>query len=62
MRQTKWVFQKEKYGVEVGRPSCRSRFEQQEQGTEAERLGHAEEMSNKLSQQKTTGLTSTLQV
>jgi hypothetical protein len=23
MRQTKWVFQKEKYGVEVGRPSYR---------------------------------------
>jgi hypothetical protein len=39
-------------GVEVGRPSCRSRFEQQEQGTEAERLGHMEEVSNRLSQQK----------
>jgi hypothetical protein len=29
-------------GVEVSRPCCRSRFEKQEQGTEAERLGQEE--------------------
>jgi hypothetical protein len=38
-------------GVEISRPCCRSRFEEQEQGiSEAERLGQDGEASNKLSQ------------